>query len=96
MLGKINNNGPFIPEVVGNSFKSVKIKGFKLITYKPNNCCIVNDGSILLVEIHSRFIQTNNDIILVCRQFLNVCNLFNCPILSNVIEIFLCSGLYNF
>lgn len=69
-LRKINNNSPFIPGAIGNSFKSVKTKHFKLTTYKPNNCYIVDDGSIILVE---NIIQTNNDeIILVCRQFLNV------------------------
>jgi len=90
MLGKINNDGPFISGLVGDSFKSVKTKRFKLTTYAPNNCCIVDDGSIVLVE---NIIQTNDEIILVCRQFLNVCDLFNCPMPSNVIGIFLCSGL---
>jgi len=90
-LRRINNDSPFIDGVIGNSFKSVKIKQFKLTTYKPNNYCIVDDGSIILVE---NIIQTNNDkIILVCRKFLNVCDLFNCPMPSNVIGIFLCGGL---
>ena len=50
MLKKINNDGPFFLGVVGDSFKSVKTKQFKLTTYEPNNCCIVDDGSIILVE----------------------------------------------
>lgn len=83
-------NGTFIVGVEGVSYKQVHTEIFLLTIKKPNNCCIDNDGSILLIE---NITQSDNEIFLVCRKFLNVNDLFECPLPSGNIGIFLCYNL---
>ncbi|XP_049799526.1 uncharacterized protein LOC126234822 [Schistocerca nitens] len=59
-------------------YNTAKFQNFKITTSTPNSCCMMNDGSIVIVE---NFIYSNSlcTMVILCKQFMTVCDFFGLP-----------------
>jgi len=88
LIKKIDKNF-LIPGVEGIQFKKVKTATFCLSIMDGDNSCIHKDGRILVFE---SIIDIESKIVLICSEFLNISDLYDYPVPSNNIGIY----LYNY
>ena len=77
--------GPIMPGIFGYQFKNLIFKGTKLGTDLPNNCIFLTSNRVACIE---NFIQQDNSILLIGRQFFNVGDFFHCPVPSRNLNCF--------
>ena len=86
-LKSVHSGGP----MVGNLKKSNVIQyeklyfdGQKLTLTNPNNCVILNDGQVVVIK--NICVKNDGEILLVCRAFLKLSNLYYIKVPGNVPE----------
>ena len=74
-----------LPLQCKNSHRRLKFKNFEICSRSPDNCCIMNNNDIVVVD----FIGTkNNEIVVIGRNFLERQSIRNYPM--NSVEIGIC------
>ncbi|EFN62126.1 hypothetical protein EAG_00312, partial [Camponotus floridanus] len=83
---RTHNMGPILPGINGCQYSIFSREDFTLSIYNPNNCCSLNDGSIVIIEN----IVTNaaNDLFIIGRKFINLSDLYTDPCNSSFLGIY--------
>lgn len=79
------HSGTLIDGCVGPQYQKVLFNDFTLTISKPNNCCILADNKIILVE---NIAFSNNIPVILGRNFFNKVNFYTQPCSSSLIGIF--------
>ncbi|XP_054257655.1 uncharacterized protein LOC128982741 [Macrosteles quadrilineatus] len=89
-------NGPIFDGCNPNKqYNSAVCQNFKITTSAPNSCCLINDGSIVIIE---NFIYSTKAeaIVIICRHFKNIRDFFGLPFCaSRQLNIAVVSDLSN-
>lgn len=75
-------DGPLIPGISGTQLLQIVFKNWRLTCKKPNNCAYLLDQSVVLIE---NFVQTEGNIILIGRKFIEKINFFDYPLASSML-----------
>lgn len=90
---------PYISDIHANfrgikqHFKSATFQSFRLSVSAPNNCCLLSDGS--LVVIQSFVVMSNNEKHIICNIFKNVSDFYKKPCPSSLLGIYNVEGSCN-
>lgn len=81
-----HNAGPILPGINGCQYSRFSRTDFILSIYNPNNCCGLNNGSIVTIEN----IVTNaaNELFIIGRKFINLTDLYTEPCNSSLLGIY--------
>jgi len=71
-----HNEGPLPSNDFEKEYKNCTFKHFKLNTNIGNNCCLLKNKLVVLID---NFAIRNNNYYVIGRKFENVCNFFNKP-----------------
>lgn len=83
----LHNDGPLPPWCINPQFSSFSEPGkCKLTTSKPNNCCCLVDGSVIVVENFAS-LRSNKSKVVVGRKFLQELPLYEVPCNSTIFGI---------
>lgn len=74
----------------GNKIKELKFTAFKLNSDTGNNCCLLKNGAIVVVQY---FLHKNGDKLLFYHEFVKKKEFYNYPCLSTDLDIFAVSSL---
>lgn len=80
-----HNKGPLPSNNFEKEYKYCTLKNFKLSTNIGNNCCLLKDKSIVLID---NFAICNNNYYIIGKRFKNVGNFFNEPCQSSRLNIY--------
>lgn len=80
-----HNEGPLLSNNFEKEYKNCTFNHFKLNTNIGNNCCLLKDKSIVLID---NFALRNGNYYIIGRKFENVCNFFNEPCQSSRLNIY--------
>ncbi|KAB0790543.1 hypothetical protein PPYR_05331 [Photinus pyralis] len=84
-----HSNGPLIASVFGmKQFKKIYIKNFLLALDDSNNCCFMNDNSVVIIK---NIVSLNNVVTVIGQKYLVLENLYNLPCESSKLNIFVVS-----
>lgn len=86
----IHNAGPTLPGINGPQYLTFVGTDFTLSIHKPNNCCGLNDGSIVMIE--NIVTTSTNDLCIIGRQFINLSNFYTKPCNSSLLGIYTSNG----
>ena len=84
---KEHSRGPLIQGIINNAkqFKRISFSNFSLQIRHPNNCCRLNDGSIIIIE---NIIVSENGHKVIDRKFLQLIDFYDNPCNSSELGIF--------
>lgn len=80
-----HNEGPLPSNDFEKEYKKCTFKYFTLSTSSGNNCCLLKDMSVVLIE---NFAIRNNNYYIIGKKFQNVSNFFNEPCQSSRLNIY--------
>lgn len=89
----IHKAGPMIPGINGLQYSTYSRADFTLSIHNPNNCCGLNDGSI--VKIENIVTTTANDFFIIGRKFSGLNDLYSEPCNSSLLGIYKSKGYEN-
>lgn len=93
-LGGAHNGGPLLKDFPKdfnvNQYKKVKYLNYKITVSEPDNCCLLSNGTVIIVE---NIILSNEDVQLVVRKFNDSTDLYNYPCKSTNFDICVVSSL---
>lgn len=85
--------GPILPGINSPQYSTFSRADFTLSIYKPNNCCALSDGSIVIIENIAT--TTANDLCIIGRKFIGLSNLYTEPCNSSLLGIYKSTGCEN-
>lgn len=90
-LVKEHVHGPMIRQVYGNQFEGINLPNFSFSIFAPDNCAILSSGEHIKIE---NFVRTrNNEIFVICRQYLTLENLYDYPLSSRQLGMSVVSNI---
>lgn len=85
LFSKEHNEGPLPSNDFEREYKICTFNNFKLTTKIGNNCCLLQDKSVVLID---NFASRNNNYYVIGKKFENVTDFFNEPCHSSRLDIF--------
>lgn len=73
--------------------KKIRFTTFTLSTVFPNNVCVLQSGSIIIVRDIVKFPKGSGEILVIGQKFLSLCDAFKEPFLSSQFGIHIASKL---
>lgn len=84
-LQKLKNDGYLLPGTGHPQYGEIVFSSFTLNTNYPDNCCMLNDGSIICIQ---NFASINNKVIIIGQKFMMLENYFTEPCNSGNVGIY--------
>lgn len=85
LFSKEHNEGPLPSNDFVKQYKKCTYQNFTLNTNIGNNCCLLKDKSVVLID---NFAIRNNDHYIIGKKFQNISNFFNEPCQSSRLNIY--------
>jgi hypothetical protein len=83
-----HNDGPLLAATKNPQYCKIKIKNLYTLTIsRPDNCCTLHDGTVVVIENFAHSVEDNRPVI-IGRQFNTLENLFTQPRDSSDFEIY--------
>lgn len=89
----LHNAGPLLPEIHGPQYSTYSTADSTLSIHKPNNCCALTDGSIIIIENIVGI--TVNEFCIIGRKCIDLSNLYTEPCNSSLLGIYKSEGCGN-
>ena len=83
-LSKPHSSGP-LAMLRGQQFKSMRFSYWTISCHPANNCVVLSNGSVVLVE---NIVQVEDQIRIVCRKFQLKTDLYKYPLDSRLLDIY--------
>ncbi|CAN7945944.1 unnamed protein product, partial [Ixodes hexagonus] len=80
-----HSDGPLVEGCLGPQYRKACLENFVLTTSSGDNCCILEDSSIVAIENFSR--DAAGKEVLIARQYLKMHDLYSVPCRSSVLGI---------
>ncbi|XP_036144423.1 uncharacterized protein LOC118646174 isoform X1 [Monomorium pharaonis] len=87
------NAGPILPGINSPQYSTFSRTDFILFIHSPNNCCGLNDGTIVFIENIAT--NTANDLCIIDRKFIGLSDLYTEPCNSSLLGIYKSEGYDN-
>lgn len=84
-----HNLGPLLDDTQCPQYMELHFANLSLKISEPNNCCLLNDGSIVSIQ---NFATKSNQIVLIGYRYLSVDDLFKSPCKSSDFNIYVISN----
>lgn len=89
----IHNEGPVLSGMNGLQYSTFSRADFTLSIHNPNNCCGLNDNSIVIIE--NIVANAANELFIIGRKFINLSDLYTEPCNSSLLGIYKSTGYEN-
>lgn len=80
-----HDQGPLSSNDFEKEYKNCTFKHFKLSTKIGNNCCLLKDKSVILID---NFVTRNSNYYIIGKKFENVCGFFHESCHSSRLDIY--------
>ena len=85
-----HNTSPTLTNCRGTQFEEIRLNNYRLQRSKPNNCVILNKGTVVFIQ---NIIENGNGCFIIGNSFNQTNHLFEKPLKSGILNTFSVSSL---